>query len=146
MFFERPEAGRNAVLLQVYLRNPSRAPGIGPVGYHQSGDDLDSLAECAELARTAQIHVVDVVTARRTTPHPRWYVGEGKLEELEGLLAGILFFYQFCGDIGRVDRSVPEQIAGQCEDLDFYRRRIDTFWEIEDDGYSDWAKECSLKD
>ncbi|MFO7982482.1 MAG: hypothetical protein R6V08_03430 [Desulfuromonadales bacterium] len=78
-----------------------------------------------------------------------WYIVknlEPNIRELEGLLAGILFFYQFCGDIGRVDPSLPEQIAGQCEELDFYRRRIDTFWEIEDDGYSDWEKECSLRD
>ena len=75
MFFERPEAGRKAVLLQV---NFKRADG---------GATPASMAECAELARTARIDVVAQVTSRREAPDPRWYVGEGKLAELEVELA-----------------------------------------------------------
>lgn len=47
----------------------------------------DAVAECAELARTAAIDVAAVVTARREAPHPRWYVGEGKVEEIAAELA-----------------------------------------------------------
>ncbi|MEQ8858798.1 MAG: ribosome rescue GTPase HflX [Pseudomonadales bacterium] len=70
MFFERPEAGRRAVLLHLTLKRPDAGAG------------LDSAAECAELARTAEIDVVARVGGSRSAPHPRWYVGEGKLEEL----------------------------------------------------------------
>lgn len=70
MFFERPEAGRKAVLLHLTCKRPAADTG------------LDTAAECAELARTADIDIVDRVGGTRSAPHPRWFVGEGKLEEL----------------------------------------------------------------
>ncbi len=75
MFFDRPEAGRKAVVLHVHFRAPAaeRADAI---------DDDAALAECVELARTAEVDVVDTVTASRDHPHPRAFVGAGKLEEL----------------------------------------------------------------
>ncbi len=76
MFFERPEAGRKAVLLHV------------DVGHRDVDEPLDAMAECAELARTAAVDVVAAVTARRPAPHPRWYVGEGKLDEIAAALSG----------------------------------------------------------
>ena len=76
MFFDRPEAGRKAVVLQVLFRQ-SRSSGTG----HTAADA--ALAECVELARTAEIDVVDQVTASRDHPHPRWFVGQGKLDELK---------------------------------------------------------------
>lgn len=74
MFFERPEAGRRAVLLSVAFKG---APD----------QTLGSADECAELARSAGIDVTARIGANRAAPHPRWYVGEGKLEEIAGLLA-----------------------------------------------------------
>jgi GTPase len=74
LFFDRPEAGRRAVLLQVNFKRPG------------TGDSVDTLLECAELARTASIEVAQIVTASRVAPHPRWYVGDGKLDELAATL------------------------------------------------------------
>ena len=82
MFFERPDAvheaalGRKAVLLQVNFK-----------GDFANRDITDSLDECTDLARTAGVDVVEVVTASRMTPHPRSYVGEGKVAELGRRLA-----------------------------------------------------------
>ena len=70
MLFERPEAGGKAVLLQVELRR-------------QNNPDQD---EFVELARSAQIDVVHVECVKRDAPHPRWFVGSGKVDELKGLL------------------------------------------------------------
>ena len=70
MLFERPEAGRKALLLHVELRR-------------QNNPDRD---EFVELARSAQIDVVQVESAKRDTPHPRWFIGSGKVEELKTLL------------------------------------------------------------
>ena len=70
MLFERPEAGRRALLLQVELRrqnNPNQE-------------------EFVELARSAEIDVVQVENAKRDAPHPRWFIGSGKVEELKVLL------------------------------------------------------------
>lgn len=77
MFFDRPEAGRKAVVLQVHFRAPGGAGSAVP-----AIDDDAALAECVELARTAEVDVVDTVTATRNHPHPRAFVGSGKLEEL----------------------------------------------------------------
>ena len=71
MLFERPEAGRRAVLLQVDLRR-------------QDNPDQE---EFAELARSAEIDVVQVENAKRYAPHPRWFIGSGKVDELKTLLA-----------------------------------------------------------
>jgi len=71
MLFERPEAGRRAVLLQVDLRR----------------QDNPDQAEFVELARSAEIDVVQVENAKRDAPHPRWFIGSGKVDELKTLLA-----------------------------------------------------------
>lgn len=73
MLFERPEAGRRAVLLQVDLRR-------------QDNPDQE---EFAELARSAEIDVVQVENAKRDAPHPRWFIGSGKVDELKTLLAWV---------------------------------------------------------
>jgi len=70
MLFERPEAGHHAVILQVELNG-------------QANPDLN---EFVELASSAEIVVVDTVTARRDQPHPRSYVGSGKVAEVGEVL------------------------------------------------------------
>ena len=70
MLFERPEAGRRAVILQIELRqraNPEQA-------------------EFAELARSAEIDVVETVVARRDQPQPNTFVGSGKVDEVKAVL------------------------------------------------------------
>jgi GTP-binding protein HflX len=59
------------VLLQVDLRR-------------QDNPDQE---EFAELARSAEIDVVQVENAKRDAPHPRWFIGSGKVDELKTLLA-----------------------------------------------------------
>ena len=70
MLFERPESGDKAVLLHVELH----------------GKDNPDQAEFAELARSAQIDVVHLAGAKRSTPHPRWFVGSGKVDDLKAVL------------------------------------------------------------
>jgi len=66
MLFERPESGHRAVILHVELKS-------------QANPDK---SEFVELARSAELDVVDVVTARRDAPRPNTYVGTGKVEEV----------------------------------------------------------------
>jgi len=84
LFFDRPEAGRKAVVLQVQFRltEVARAefPTVGPAA---------ALAECIELAQTAEIDVLETITASRDHPHPRSYVGEGKVRELAERLGAL---------------------------------------------------------
>ena len=67
MLFDRPEAGRRALLLHVrFSQNP----------------ETERASELAELVSSAGMDVCELLLARRTTPHPRWFVGKGKLEEI----------------------------------------------------------------
>ncbi len=81
MFFDRPEAGRRSVILQVHFRSRQAKARAGVA--LSTALAPASLDECVELARTAAVDVVDTVTATRDHPHPRWYVGSGKLDELK---------------------------------------------------------------
>ena len=54
----------------------------------QEGDDAeDSLAELAELVKTAGAVVVGTLIQKRESIHPGTYVGTGKVDEIAQLLA-----------------------------------------------------------
>ncbi len=78
-----------------------------------------------------------------------WYIVrtlEPNMVELESILAGVEAFYAYCRRIDTVPAELSEAVARECADLDFYRRRIETFWAIEGDGYFAWDKECPLEE
>ncbi len=52
------------------------------VGHRSRREMEDSLAELKELARTANLQVVDQIMQRPRKMHPRYLVGEGKLREI----------------------------------------------------------------
>ena len=65
--FERPKSGERAVLVHLDL-----------------GSDHGAvlLAEFAELAHAAGAEVLDTVHGSRRTPEPRFFIGEGKANEV----------------------------------------------------------------
>ncbi len=68
--FDRPDSGERAILVHV-----------------QTGRDVEDLSELRELAISAGTQPVAVVTGKRQTPDPRYYIGTGKLEELSQAVA-----------------------------------------------------------
>jgi GTP-binding protein HflX len=64
--------------LQVHLKSAA-APDAAVLA--------ESELEAIELARSAGVDVCQVVSARRDTPHPKWFVGPGKVAELAEVLA-----------------------------------------------------------
>ncbi len=68
MFFERPDSGELAVL--VHLEFPKHT-------------DPDDPREFEELVLSAGGDPVDFITGQRSSPHARYFVGTGKLEELK---------------------------------------------------------------
>ena len=70
MLFERPTPGNRATVVQL------RFTGSG----HRRPDDHPG--EIEELARSAALAQVATVSGSRERPHPRWFVGVGKLDEL----------------------------------------------------------------
>ena len=79
MFFERPEAGRQAVLLNI---------GFGNGTASERGAALATArAELTQLVESAAIAPVGCVEGTREKPHSRWFVGQGKLDEIGAALA-----------------------------------------------------------
>lgn len=70
MFFDRPEDGHRAVLLHLDL----------------VGVQAPDPSETKELAEGAGLEVVATITGKRQTPHSRYFMGTGKLEEVRELL------------------------------------------------------------
>ncbi|HID48799.1 MAG TPA: GTPase HflX, partial [Chromatiales bacterium] len=65
--FERPEGGERAIL--VHLDFPAEA-------------DREQLQEFQELTVSAGVEPVAIVRGSRSAPHPRYFAGTGKAEEI----------------------------------------------------------------
>lgn len=77
-----------------------------------------------------------------------WYIVntmEPVIEEIVEHLNGIREFYRFLYANDAIDASFFAIIDQDCSDIGYYRARIDSFWNIKDDGYYQWERECSLK-
>ena len=69
--FERPKGGERAVLVHLNLH---------------TGFDDESLEEFKELAVSSGAEPIAVVTGSRAVPHPRYFVGTGKAEEIKEIV------------------------------------------------------------
>jgi len=76
-----------------------------------------------------------------------WYILnnlEPNIEELESFLIGIASFYNYCCINNVIKADIASQIDQACLDLDFYRKRIEDFHNLKDDGFIAWNKACPL--
>lgn len=71
MFFDRPDSGELAVLVHLELSN---------------GQEPEDPREFEELVLSAGGDPVAMVGGQRDTPHAKYFVGTGKLQELQGLV------------------------------------------------------------
>ena len=77
-----------------------------------------------------------------------WYIirtPEPNLTELKYVLRGTALFYNFLADQNLIDLQASLEIAQQCDEIDYYQKRIDDFWAIEDDGFDAWRQACPLE-
>lgn len=65
--FDRYESGERAVLVHI--------------NFTQEGE-WEDLAEFEMLVSSAGVEALQVVTGSRQSPHPKYYVGEGKAQEI----------------------------------------------------------------
>jgi GTPase len=72
LFFDRPESGQRAVLVHI--------------AFSQTGESTEA-AEFVQLVRSAALCAGTLVTGRRREPHPRSFVGAGKLREITAAVA-----------------------------------------------------------
>lgn len=78
-----------------------------------------------------------------------WYIIstlEPTVEELAGHLNGIREFYRYLLSAGLISEAFLAQIEQECDEIGWYTERIESFWNIRDDGYLAWERECSLKE
>ncbi|MBW7982831.1 ribosome rescue GTPase HflX [Enterobacillus tribolii] len=65
--FDRYEAGEQAVLVHIYFSQEK---------------DTEDLREFESLVSSAGVEALQVITGNRKAPHPKYFVGEGKAEEI----------------------------------------------------------------
>jgi len=78
-----------------------------------------------------------------------WYIirtMEPNMTELGGILGGVAAFYTWCESTGRVEHWRCQNIVLHCRALEEYAARIESFWEIRDDGFIAWQNSCPLTD
>ena len=66
MFLDRPESGSRSLLIHI----------------HQQASELATPEELAELVRSAGLVPVGCLSSKRRVPHPRTFVGGGKVDEI----------------------------------------------------------------
>ncbi|MGB0445377.1 MAG: ribosome rescue GTPase HflX [Porticoccaceae bacterium] len=71
MFFDRPDFGERALLVHLKLNSESEPEDVG---------------EFEELVRSAGGDIVDLVRGSRSSPHAKFFVGTGKLEEISEIV------------------------------------------------------------
>lgn len=69
--FERPQQGERAILVHITFRH---------------AEEQADLLEFQELAKAAGAEIVTVVAGSRDRPCPKYYIGQGKLEEIKQLI------------------------------------------------------------
>ena len=71
--FERHKGGERAVLVHINLTS--------------TGDEAESPEEFTELAISAGVEPVAIVGGSRATPHPAYFVGSGKAEQIQEIVS-----------------------------------------------------------
>lgn len=77
-----------------------------------------------------------------------WYIvrtPEPNLTELKNILSGTAEFYLFLARQKLVADALADQIVAECQELEYYQKRIEDFWAIEGDGYNAWRQACPLE-
>lgn len=71
-FFDRPDSGEQAVIVHMHMQRP---------------DTAETLEEFIGLVHSAGVEPLAIVTGSRKEPHKRWFIGSGKLEEVQAAVA-----------------------------------------------------------
>lgn len=68
--FDRHSGGESAILVHIDFDQES---------------NQEDLQEFVELVRSAGLKVMDIVTAKRHSPDPKFFIGKGKIEEIQSV-------------------------------------------------------------
>lgn len=77
-FIERAKGGERALIVQMRIFQGAH--------YH---DFNDALLEFSELASSAAVEIIETITGQLTRPFPKYFVGEGKVQEIAEVVAAL---------------------------------------------------------
>jgi hypothetical protein len=100
------------------------------------------------LIGVRQLNILEIAAGEVRKFAGNWYIVnnlEPDMGELAAHLRGISAFYFFLAANQAITADTLAEIEKECLDSDYYRQRIDSFWDIKGDGYYAWADECPLK-
>jgi len=133
-------------LLRRLYQDLTKQCGVSPeqAGEFCHGADY-FLREFVIADRRENLFAVDASHIRQFAGH--WYIirtPEPNLKELTSILCGTAEFYRFLARQGLMTEDLVNEIASQCQELDYYQHRIEDFWAIEGDGFDAWRNACPL--
>ncbi|MBV1869778.1 MAG: GTPase HflX [Gammaproteobacteria bacterium] len=112
MFFERPDAGEQALLVHLHIKH---------------GKLEEDYQEFELLAKSAGVEVLDTLTSSVNTPAPKYFIGSGKVEEIASavgeLEADVVLFN--CALSPTQERNL--EAAFQCRVIDRTALILDIF-------------------
>ncbi|ASJ75078.1 ribosome rescue GTPase HflX [Granulosicoccus antarcticus] len=133
--FDRPDSGDKALLVHIDIaqwRNAAARSGHGP--REAISDVDDERSEFVELATSAGLTVVDLITGSRSKPSARHFIGKGKIEEIQLALAeheaDVVLFGQTLSP--SQERNLEQELKVRVLDrnsliLDIFAQRARTF-------------------
>lgn len=134
-------------LLRHLYQNLTQQSGVSPEQASEFCHGADYfLREFIVADRHKNLFAVEASHIRQFAGH--WYIirsPEPNLTELKNILSGTAEFYRFLSRQGMIPETVSNEIASQCQELEYYQKRIDDFWTITDDGYTTWRQACPLE-
>ncbi len=117
--------------------------------------------QASDLAYSADLYLRDYVVdfARQVVVRPQpgivrkfaaaWYITHTLDPEsavLEAHLRGVAELYRFLHGMHLISSDELAFLLEEASDVDYYRRRVESFCAIQTDGYIIWAAECPLSD
>lgn len=92
-------------------------------------------------------NIFDVTPYRVKQFAGNWYIiknMEPNMPELENYLAGISSFFRYLEKMEAFDTNTRKKIDVECEKIEYYSERIESFWDLKDN-YGEWDAEIPLK-
>lgn len=77
-----------------------------------------------------------------------WYIIsnlEPNMGELQPMLDGAALFYTYCCSLDCVTHKVAAQLMTVAAESSYFESRINSFHQLEDNGYQAWDQACPLK-
>lgn len=121
--------------------------GIDPLEAGQIAHGADYFLRDFIIAdRYMNLFTIDPSCVRQFAGH--WYIIknlEPNIKELAAILQGVAVFYAYLQQNDYISQTLSDQIQKETADLDYYKERIEKFWDISDDGYTAWCQSCPLQ-